>query len=155
MRKNCPQGGQSRPVVGRHWKLKVGGSSSHDEPLPLQPESLESQTLPLGSTTNFPEAVPETVREEPRLKPLEPSLKDVGLLKASAPVVEVEAVERYIATLLSVLEAQVVVVPSISALVPLEQTSRVSSVPVEQFPEVEFEEGVNLIKLENSMTIQG
>jgi len=67
---------------------------------------------------NFPEEEPETVNAVAKLNPLVESLRLVGALNASEPVVEVEAVEMYIATR-SLPLVQVVVVPSIKALVPL------------------------------------
>ena len=78
----------------------------------------------------------------------------MGALKASEPVVDEDAVDKYMATLLSPL-LQVVVVPSTSTLVPDWQTSRVYSVDAIQFPEVEFELGTNLILSQNSTTTQG
>jgi hypothetical protein len=77
--------------------------------------SSPSQILFVPFTTKTPELVPETTKAVPKLNPFVASLILVGALKASALVVCVEVVERYIATRSSP-EVHVVVVPSMRTL---------------------------------------
>ncbi len=122
---------------------------------PLQLSSVPSHTLSVPFTTNLADEVPDTTNADPRLKPLVASPILVGAANASAPPPEeVDAVDKYIATLSSP-AVQFVVLPSIRMLDPLLHISNVSSLPLVQLLSKLVAFGVNFILSENSMTIHG
>ena len=110
----------------------------------MSQEPPEPSICPVPLTINFATAPPETVSAVVSLNPLAASESDVGGLKASEPVVDVDAVDKYIVTRSSPV-VHVVVVPSIILLVfaawhtPIE-----TSVPEVQEPVVVSDENLIL-----------